>query len=275
MTPSSISSGSHDQERDPWESTVAALVHVLADVLGMVAPEALGRGQHLRDSIRRFAGTADAGPGWELETAALLSPIGYASLPPSLLQKLRTELTSEELAIERRVPQIGHDLLIQVPRLDGVANIVLYQRKNFDGTGFPEDRCAGEGIPIGARMLKILIDRLELEADGIVQQRAHDAMRARRGHYDPALLEACFVALPKFLESAVSKDHPVLTLPLTGLRPGQVVVADICTHDGVVLVGAGSRLAPMTLQRLRNYGDLHTVREPICVQNSVVDPVAA
>jgi response regulator RpfG family c-di-GMP phosphodiesterase len=264
-----------DLESDPLESTVIGIVHVLTDVLGMVAPEALGRGQRLRDCMRKFAADLEAEAHWELEIAALLSPIGYASLPTSVLQKLRADFTPEEKEIEQRVPQISHDLLIQVPRLSEAAEIVLYQHKYFDGSGFPEDNRAGDAIPVGARMLKILIDRLELESDGVVQQQAHDAMRARPGRYDPKLLDRCFASFPKFLESAVTGDHPILTLPLAALRAGQVVVADICTHDGVILVGAGSRLAPMTLVRLRNYGELHTVREPICVQDSPVDPLAA
>ena len=38
----------------------------------------------------------------------------------------------------------GSELLANIPRLEGVANIVLYQNKNFDGTGFPVDSTKGE-----------------------------------------------------------------------------------------------------------------------------------
>src|SRR5687767_13631263 len=51
-------------ERELLEGTLTGSVKVLADVLGMVAPDALGRGQRLRGLMRRFAQMAGAGPEW-------------------------------------------------------------------------------------------------------------------------------------------------------------------------------------------------------------------
>ena len=193
------------QERELLEGTLMGSVKMMAEVLGMVSPDALGRGQRLRESIRSFARFTSAEPLWELEVAALLSPIGYASMPPALLQKITSglELMAAELNVVRRMPQIGHDLLAGIPRLAGAARIILYQNKAFSGMGYPRDKCAGEEIPLGARMLKILNDRLSLEAEGIVKQRAFDAMRVRAGEYDPSLLEQCFGCFQAFLANAV------------------------------------------------------------------------
>ena len=47
----------------------------------MTMPEAHERGECLRGLVRDFALAAGVGPVWELETAALLSPIGLAALP--------------------------------------------------------------------------------------------------------------------------------------------------------------------------------------------------
>ncbi len=257
-------------ERELLEGTLAGSIKVLADVLGMVAPEALGRGQRLRGLMRRFARMANAGPEWEVEIAALLSSLGYASVPPTVLRKIAaaSELTEGEHLVLRRVPQIGHDLLAGIPRLHEVARIVLFQEKHFDGSGYPDDGSAGEAIPIGARLLKILLDRMALEADGVVKKRALAEMQSREGHYDPRLLELNFVCFPDFLDNAVSADRPVLTLPVERLAAGQVVVSDILTLTGVPLVGAGYRLTEMMLERLRNHAMLGEVKEPIFVQDA-------
>lgn len=201
-------------ERELLEGTLMGSVKMLSEVLGMVAPEALGHGQKLRESMHLFAQAVGAAPLWEMEVGALLSSIGCASLPARVLQKISAcaELTREEATIVRRVPQVGHDLLIGIPRLDGVARIVLYQHQAYDGSGFPYDQMAGEQLPLGARMLKILNDRMALETDGIVKQRAFDAMRAKTGMYDPKLLETCFMCFQAFLENAVSADRPVRAL---------------------------------------------------------------
>lgn len=257
-------------ERELLEGTLTGSVRVMAEVLGMVAPDALGRGQRLCQSIRRFARLTAAEPGWEFEVAALLSPIGYASLPARLVQKISSgaELVPAEEAILRRTPQIGHDLLVGIPRLEGVARIVLYQAKHFDGQGFPADTCAGERLPLGARMLKVLSDRLALEAEGIVKQRALDAMRARAGLYDPRVLESCFTCFPDFLDHAISSTVPVRALYLKELVEGQVVVSDITTPEGLVLVGAGNRLTAMILERLGNYDQMGEVKQPVLVQDA-------
>jgi response regulator RpfG family c-di-GMP phosphodiesterase len=256
-------------ERELLEGTLTGSVKVMAEVLGMVAPDALGRGQKLRESMSRFARFVGATPPWEFEVAALLSPIGYASLPPRLLQRIGAgaELSPDELTILRQIPQIGHDLLAGIPRLAGVARTVLYQHKAFDGSGFPHDEIGGEHLPLGARMLKILEDRMALEVDGVVKQRAFETMRQRTGVYDPALLEKCFACFQAFLAQTIAADRPVRTLYIRELDVEQVVVSDITTPHGVVLVAAGNRLTQMVLQRLRNYEQLGEVKEPVLVQD--------
>jgi response regulator RpfG family c-di-GMP phosphodiesterase len=261
-----------ETERELLEGTLTGSVKVLADVLGMVAPEALGRGQHLRESMKLLAQWAGATPVWEMEVAALLSPIGYAALPPVILGKLAagSDLTPQEAIIVRRVPRTGHDLIAAIPRLAGVARIVLYQHKHFDGGGFPVDDCLGEALPIGARLLKILHDRTTLEADGIVKERALAAMKARVGFYDPRLLDLCFACFKSFLTSALSADAPVLARSVAQLVPGQVVVSNISTPSGLILVSAGNQLTEMTIQRLRNHSELNDVNEPVLVQDAAV-----
>jgi response regulator RpfG family c-di-GMP phosphodiesterase len=256
-------------ERDVLENTLTGSVKVLAEILGMVAPEALGRGQRLRDSTQRFARFIGIERTWEIELGALLSPIGYASLPPTLLRKLLGEgdFTPAETGIIRRIPRVGHELLIGIPRLQDVAEIVLYQNQHFDGEGFPADGCARDKIPLGARILKIIADRVVLEADGIVKRKALETMQLRKGVYDPALLEKSFLCFPDFLSNAISASQPVLTLAIADLKPGQIVVADINSRSGTTLLSGGSRLTEMILQRLKNYSSLGEVQEPVMVQN--------
>lgn len=259
-------------EHDVLENTLAGSVKVLAEILGMVAPDALGRGQRLRDSARKFALFLGLKRTWEIELGALLSPIGYASLPPELIRKLFVDsgdCTIAETGIVRRVPRIGYELLIGIPRLKEVADIVLYQNQHFDGGGFPADGRSGEAIPLGARLLKIIADRALLEADGIVKRKAYETMHLRKGLYDPALLEKVFLCFPDFLSNALSASQPVLNVHVAGLKPGQIVVSDINTRSGMTLLSAGSHLTEMIIQRLKNYSSLGDVNEPVLVQDPV------
>ncbi|MBK8475508.1 MAG: response regulator [Opitutaceae bacterium] len=255
-------------ERELTEGTLSGSVQVLSEVLGMVAPDALGRGQRLRDSMGTFARHLRLEPVWEYEVAAWLSPIGYASLPLIVLRKLSagTELLPDEAALVRRTPEIGYSLLSSIPRFAAIAQMVLYQGKDYIGSGHPADAVAGEEIPRGARMLRILSDRLTLELEGVVKQNALLVLRERRGSYDPVLVEQCFECFPTFLSNALSSDVPVVYRHLDQLAPGQVLVSDIKLAGDVVLVAAGERFTKMVIQRLINAATLGQIKGPFAVQ---------
>jgi hypothetical protein len=55
------------------------------------------------------------------------------------------------------------------------------------------------------------------------------------------------------------------------LTPRHVVVSDITTHAGLMLVSSGHRLTAMMIARLRNYAELLAVKEPVLVQESGSD----
>jgi hypothetical protein len=116
-------------------------------------------------------------------------------------------------------------------------------------------------------MLKIIADRTALEADGVVKKKALEVMKLRQGVYYVPLLEKCFACFPQFLANAVSAERQVFTLSVNQLKAGQVTVSDIHSRTGVTLLGGGSRLTEMMLQRLRNYSSLGDVQEPILIQN--------
>lgn len=255
-------------ERELLEGTLSGSVKVLSEVLSIIDPVAFGRCQKLRDSIRVFSKWLGITSTWEFEMAALLADIGLVSVPPLILRKIEQglELMVREREMIDKAPEIGHDLLVNIPRLKPVAQMVLYQGKHYDGSGFPADKVSGEDIPIGARMLKILHDRLILESEGVVKKSAHETMKARISMYDPIMLDNCFKCFEAFLENAISANRPVVAVGVHELQPGQVLVSDIMTTKGVLLVAAGNRLTEIMISRLNNYANFDTVKEPIYMQ---------
>ena len=176
------------------------------------------------------------------------------------------QMVSLERERVENAPQIGHDLLFHIPRPEPVARIVLYREKHYDGTGFPQDKVAGEDMPLGARMLKLLHDHAFLEGEGVVKKRAFDTMSARTRTYDPVLLEKCFMCFETFLTNAISAERPVLPLVVHELQPGVVLVSDIKTKGDILLVAAGNRLTEVMISRLHNYSNDDGIKEPIYVQ---------
>jgi response regulator RpfG family c-di-GMP phosphodiesterase len=256
-------------ERELLENTLNGSVKVLMEILSLSDPASFGRGQAVRDQARQVAQALQLKSTWELDLAAMLCPIGNVSLPAELNQKVHAELdlTGAEKDAVARVPQVGHDLLIKIPRLEAVARIVLYQNKNFDGTGFPSDAVKSEEIPVEARILRALTDLAKLEARKIPRFKALDQLRQQPGHYDLKVLDAvarCFHLTPGSQPEAAAKSSVALDFP--DLRPGHVLSANIVTKQDILIVGAGTKITPLILERLRNFASLSGLKLPIYVE---------
>lgn len=256
-------------ERDLLENTLGGAIKVLGEVLSMVDPSSFRRGQKLRDSAKAFGRHLNLATTWELEIAAMLSHVGYVSLPPTILRKLDNQIDlspREQMTIDH-APQIGHDLMANIPRLEYVAKIILYQNKRYDGSGFPAGDVSGGLIPFGARMLRILDDRAMLEDEGIAKLKAFDAMKQRVGYYDPELLLRCFECFPSFLINTISAEREVRYVKINDLGDGDVLVSDVRSPSGTLLIGAGNRVTLTMINRLKNYAEFDGVREPIMIQS--------
>jgi len=90
-----------------------------------------------------------------IEMAAPLHDMGKIAIPDAVLLK-PGKLTEEELAVMRRHPRIGHELLsgsqnrfIQVGAL-----IALRHHERYDGSGYP-DGLVGDAIPLEARIVAV------------------------------------------------------------------------------------------------------------------------
>ncbi|MBE2216256.1 MAG: response regulator [Opitutaceae bacterium] len=256
-------------ERELIEGTLMGSIRALGEILIFVAPEAHQLGQNLREAIRPFAESIGAPSIWALEIAAQLSQIGMASVPANVVRKQAAHgtLTLEEEAMIQRVPEIGHDLLKGIPRLEEAARIILYQHKNFDGSGHPTDYCSGKDLPLGARMLKVLFDRMALERESVTGHFASRAMEQRKGVYDPELLALSFQCAPDRLVRPRDGERPPIAISVGELAPGQLLARDIVTPTGLTLVGRGNRLSPMMVERLRNLGELGEVAEPFFIED--------
>jgi response regulator RpfG family c-di-GMP phosphodiesterase len=254
-------------ERELLEKTLNGSIKMLADVLSLIDPLSFGRGEALCGYMRAYVNSLNFENSWEFEMAAMLSQIGTVTIPSALIEKSRAgqELTKVEQDILARVPKTGADLLANIPRLESVARIVLYQQKHYDGSGFPVNVVRGEDIPIGARILKVLIDLLELETQKMPKDAALKLMQQRMDWYDPRVLDATFACFDIYLPdiSAKSQGQPVA---VKDLRAGQIVLADIVAENGKTLVMARSRITPVLLVRLANWAKFSPIQEPIYIE---------
>ena len=252
-------------ERELLEGTLNGSVKLLMDMLSMVAPEAFGKTVALQEMVEKISRTMQLKDTWHLKLAAMLSNIAYVTLPPETLARAcaNQALTAQEQDMVARLPEVGKNLISNIPRLERVAEIVFYQQKPFSGGGFPDDDRAGEDIPQESRILKVLADLESYKSQGLGCTHALKTMAAENGVYDPVVLKA----LAKVLASSdgVLQKNMTIDTTLNGLRVGNVLLSNIETIDGKVLFVAGHKITETILQRLLNYNQITKIKEPILV----------
>ncbi len=257
-------------ERELLEKTLNGSVKLLVDVFSLIDPLSFGRGESLCSYMRAYINSLTMANSWEFEIAARLSQLGAVTVPPAIIEKRRNgqELTSTEKEVITRIPQSGAELLANIPRLETIARTVLYQQKHYDGSGFPADNVAGEDIPIGARILKVLIDLLELEIQKMTKDAALAQMQQRMGWYDPRVLDATFACFDIYLPdtSVKSQSQPIAA---KDLRVGHVILSDIQTESGKTIVMARSHITPVLLVRLANFAKFSPIQEPIYIEPQI------
>jgi response regulator RpfG family c-di-GMP phosphodiesterase len=246
-------------ERELLSKTLSSSVKVLVDILALVNPTAFGRTARVRQLVRRLAAELEADVPWQSEIAALLCQIGCVAVSDSALAKAYSgeEMTPEELQAFQRHPQLGRDLIATIPRMEEVAEIVGYQDKRFDGSGFPRNGVRGEMIPMGARILKVALDFDALVSSGAGGREALDAMRSRQGWYDPDVLAALV-----HLKSS-GPNETIMEVSLQDLPTGAIVAEEVRAADGTVVIAKGLEVTASLRERLKARADSVGICEPI------------
>lgn len=256
-------------EKALLSNTLGGCIRVLTEILSITDPRSFGNGLKIRENVRVIARNLIIPNSWEIELAAMLTPIGLMAVPPEILAKQRSasNLSAKEIEIIEKIPEFSRKLLEHIPRLESVANITYYLNKNFDGSGFPIDRIKQEEIPLGSRILRILSDyESELLTQGSIQG-AFRILLGRKGKYDVQLLNQVFSILRTHCPESQDGTNPViLELPLSELRIGQIVIEDVKAPNGTVLVTGGTVLTQILIDRLNNIKNYQGLSEPLKIQ---------
>jgi len=263
-------------EKDLLEKTVAGSVKVLTDILAMMEPASFGTSHKVRHWVHDIMPLFQGAIRWQLDLAVMLAPLGLAAVPHEVLVKMKSgeKLTDVEQEIITKIPEIGRNLIQNIPRLEPVAEIVYFQNKGFDGSGFPDGPTSGTDIPMGARILKIMND-LALTTQGLYPTvAAFDYLYEKQSLYDPQLLPLIrkgLLQLKKKHKDEHNKNSIIRDVPLSSIRPGYILQSDVCTISGRLILASGYTLSMSHIERLRNINKIEDIQEPILVLMKVYE----
>jgi response regulator RpfG family c-di-GMP phosphodiesterase len=189
-------------ERILLEVTLTRSIDAMIGMLEALDPVLYASAQALAYRAALVAREMGVPDDWSITLAALYSPLWLLSLtPPLRLDWAKGNLVerSAEARLGEAIEKTA-GLLQPIPRLEGVAQIVRYQGKGMDGKGLPDDPTRGDGIPLGARILRALQDFNAIEQKVKSKAVALEELRMQHGRYDPVVLDIIGAKMESFLK---------------------------------------------------------------------------
>jgi response regulator RpfG family c-di-GMP phosphodiesterase len=252
------------------EQTLTGCIQALTEILSLANPAAFGRGTRIAHLATVLAAKMDVPSTWQVEVAAMLSQIGCITLPGDTAGKWYRgdELSNLEKAMVAKLPAMTQKVLGTIPRMEPVLEILLYSNKGFDGSGFPEDKRAGEDLPIGSRILKLAMRVEDLQSRGASAGMIQDDLHANIKEFDPEVYKV-------YIQNAARDNtkETVRGVTLQELRTGMVFTEDVKSKAGLMLVAKGQACTESLLERIQNYEATVGLKLPMWVENpDFLDP---
>ncbi len=177
----------------------------------------------------------------------MLSQLGYLSLPPQLVEKMYygEQLTPAERTLASGVPDVASALLENIPRLEPVIQILV-------ALNWTDEQIArlGDGtVGLGTRILGLVLEYDTLVTQGHPADVAIQTLRPRACRFGAELIEQFSVHL-----GAGSGKTEARELPLRSVTAGMVIMQDVRTHLGTLLVPRGFEVTNVFLERIQNFG---------------------
>lgn len=248
------------REKELLEKTLAGAIRVLSEVLQLANPVAFNKGARINQYVRHISRKLCLSDTWQYEIAAMLSELGCLTLTPDLLEAIHAgePLTPEHERRYSQHPQIAHDLLARIPRLELVADMILQQKD------VPTDLSrslspAAESVRRGAQMLKVSLAFDRLLSTGSERQEALLALSRNPVEYNAQMV----AALADFrLSRGPTELRPI---DVRDLRPGMILSGDLRSTTGMLIAAKGHEVSQALVKTVRNFVENGTINGTVLV----------
>ncbi|MEM6927888.1 MAG: response regulator [Myxococcota bacterium] len=235
-------------ERSLLEGTLVQSVRALTGSLALARPAAFGHCQRVTHFVSRLLEASCERSDWRVHTAASLAGLGFLAIPEELVEAwLSGQLHPDDAGPIERVPFTSAELIGEVPRLREVVPIL-------HATARPTAES-----PWASRVIALARDYVLLVDRGCSQDDAVAIVESDWADVDPDLVTALHEVLRE------RQEAQIVDVPSNELEPGMVLVSDLVTEDGTILLAHGVEITPAILERVRNYRRLFRIAEPVRV----------
>ena len=230
--------------------------------MSIISPELFSRSLRVRSLANKLALRLKLDNLWQVDVAALLAQIGSVTIPSEITKKKwqGEPLSADEQQLFIKHLEAGKTLVENIPRLEKVAEAILYQEKEYDGGGFPRESRKGTEIPLIARILKIVHDYEILMTAGKSPHEAISDMFYRTHCYD-----AEFLAALKAEVLAAEEAFVIREISVRSLRTGMVLADNLRTKTNLLLVAKRQEISDTLRLCILGFAEKGNIVEPIKV----------
>lgn len=252
-------------EKVLMEQTLSGVVRLLIEILNSAYPAVFVRVQSLRDLARAYAG-ALGGRAWMIDLAAMLSHIGWLTLPHDLVTRSinGAPVSPVEGELMAEVHTTAARLLAGIPRLEELSAIIAPKpgTDSIDGRIFTLLRAASEAMRRDRCSLAAVLE------PGRLQQ--VDAMLAER-------LRELARAPGRAAEAAAAPESVAIRIESAGqIRLGDRLIEDLSFESGELAIGKGIEINEFLLEKLGNLARVRKLRLPVSIERALLQrPLAA
>jgi CheY-like chemotaxis protein len=231
-------------ERQLLETTLSGAVKALSSLAQLTSPNLTRRSGALRDMVVQMTTQLGLPEAWQYELAGMLCLIGCITLPPDVFEHAYLcKASDEELRMYRGHPEVGFQLLSNIPRLENVAEMIRWQQAE------DPNLASNEVAERGARMLKTAQELDRRTLCGIPFHTACDQVRTASSKNLAPLLDALKDYAPSRVHFEVQRLAP------QQLMAGMILEDDVVTAQGsLIVIGKGTTLTSTLVERVQNFG---------------------
>jgi response regulator RpfG family c-di-GMP phosphodiesterase len=255
--------------------TVNGSVKMLTDLISVLNPEIFAKSNRLREMARNLAMAVNVEQIWEVEMAAFLCQVGCVTIPRQTLENWKRGITLNEAekSMVKSIPRIGRQLVQNLPSLQNVGTYIECQRFPYSVPNPAPNMTLGKNIPIGGRILKVIVDFDDLYEQSGDRDMAIQEMIRRTNDYDPELL-AVFTGIMLGLEGFRPGQHAAATrgdrpIKIRYLIVGMILGQDVLDKDGRLVVARGTVVTDTLKARLETYARINVIFEPLIVKGEM------
>lgn len=249
----------YEMANDELKNSFSSVVEVFSNLIAMRRGNSAEHIRTVADTARRVATKMDLSISQiqDVYHAALLKDIGLIGFSDDLLNMPFDSLRASEKEKVSQHPVIAQGLLMSLEPLQDVAFLIRCRHEHFDGSGYP-DGLGTSTIPLGARILCAVDDYYGLQIGSVLTEKLSAALAKKylqdncKKRYDPAVVA---VLLENIVDVTVDKKETkkgASVVKTSGLKTGMVLIADLVSAGGLVLLPKGYIINDEVVQRISN-----------------------